>query len=81
MYEGVPRTEPAFEKSPESDPLRAVVMTVSSIVRWPALASSVAPPRGRTLARPQSITWTSPKLPTMTFDGLRSRWITPRAWA
>ena len=35
----------------------------------------------RTLARPQSMTWTSPKAPTMTFDGFRSRWITPRAWA
>ena len=47
----------------------------------PAFASSATPPRGRTLARPQSITWTSPKLPTITFDGFRSRWITPRAWA
>ena len=27
------------------------------------------------------MTWTSPKPPTMTFDGFRSRWITPRAWA
>ena len=44
-------------------------------------ASSLAPPRGRTLARPQSITCTSPKLPTITFDGFRSRWITPRACA
>ena len=37
--------------------------------------------RGKTLARPQSITWTSPKLPTMMFDGFKSRWITPREWA
>ena len=33
----------------------------------------------RTLARPQSMTWTSPKAPTMTLAGLRSRWMTP--WA
>ena len=26
------------------------------------------------------ITWTSPNDPTMTLEGLRSRWITPRAW-
>lgn len=31
-----------------------------------------------TLARPQSITWTSPKAPTMTLSGFRSRWTTPR---
>ena len=44
-----------------------------SLAGWPSL--------GSTLASPQSITWTSPKLPTITFDGFRSRWITPRAWA
>ena len=30
-------------------------------------------PRGKTLARPQSITCTSPKLPTITLAGFRSR--------
>ena len=38
-------------------------------------------PSVSTLASPQSITWTSPNAPTMMFEGLRSRWITPRAWA
>ena len=27
------------------------------------------------------MTWTSPKAPTMTLAGFRSRWITPRLWA
>ena len=31
-----------------------------------------------TLARPQSRTYTSPKSPSMTLPGLRSRWTTPR---
>ena len=30
---------------------------------------------------PQSMTSTSPNSPSMTLDGLRSRWIRPRAWA
>ena len=42
---------------------------------------SGCPSLGKTLARPQSITCTSPNDPTITFDGFRSRWITPRAWA
>jgi len=32
-------------------------------------------------ARPQSITYTSPKRPTITFDGFRSRCSTPFSWA
>ena len=32
-------------------------------------------------ARPQSITYTAPKRPTMMFAGLRSRWITPLSCA
>src|SRR5262249_31590975 len=58
MYVGVPSIEPACEAS-RSDSLRTVAMTVarSSVV---ALASA-SPERGRTLASPQSITWTSPK--------------------
>ena len=39
------------------------------------------PPLRITLAKPQSTTCTSPKLPIMTLLGLRSRWITPRACA
>ncbi len=35
----------------------------------------------RIFATPQSRTSTSPKAPTMMFDGLRSRWTTPAAWA
>ncbi len=73
--------EPALERSESSEPLRAVAITVCWTGSLPAWASSETPPLGRTLARPQSITWTSPKLPTITFDGFRSRWITPRAWA
>src|SRR5262249_18268785 len=42
---------------------------------------SATSPSHSTVARPQSMTWTSPKAPTMTLDGLRSRWITPLAWA
>ena len=30
---------------------------------------------------PQSSTVTSPKRPTMTLSGLRSRWMMPRLWA
>ena len=56
-------------------PLRTVVMTAC------AADSSAMPPCERTLASPQSMTWTSPKDPTITFDGFRSRWTTPRAWA
>ena len=64
------------------EPLPAVVIRGSPrAALWPALASSAAPPLGRTLARPQSMTWTSPKLPTITLEGFRSRWITSREWA
>ena len=61
------------------DPLLAVAITVSWGRSLPAFASSAAPPRGNTFARPQSITWTSPNDPTITLEGFRSRWITPRA--
>src|SRR5262245_50929593 len=45
----------------------------------PRPARGSLPLRDRHLARarPQSITYTSPKLPTITFAGFRSRWITP----
>ena len=35
----------------------------------------------RSLASPQSMTWTSPNAPTITLAGFRSRWMTPRSWA
>ena len=37
--------------------------------------------RGHTAAMPQSSTSTSPNEPTITLEGLRSRWTTPWAWA
>jgi hypothetical protein len=77
MHAGVPSTEPACELSP-ADPLRTVAMAVTSPGPGSAAAASRRP---RTLASPQSMTWTSPKAPTMTLAGLRSRWITPRLWA
>jgi hypothetical protein len=40
-------------------------------------ASAPAPGPDSTFASPQSITWTSPNFPTMTFAGFRSRWMTP----
>jgi hypothetical protein len=76
----VPSTLPACDSLPlPAEPLRTVMITVS----WAGSAevSSATPPLGRTLASPQSMTWTSPKLPTMMFDGFKSRWITPRACA
>ena len=35
----------------------------------------------RILASPQSMTWTSPKAPTITLAGFKSRWMMPRLWA
>ena len=79
MYDGVPSTEPGRD-SIASDRLRSVQTAESSLGRI-ARSSSAMPPWSRTFARPQSMTCTSPKLPTMMFDGFRSRWTTPRAWA
>ena len=73
-------TRPPSE-APVVSPTAAIVDSPSEAPRRPALVSSATPPRARTLARPQSITWTSPKAPTMTLAGFRSRWITPRACA
>ena len=80
MYAGVPSTLPGRDRSP----LRAECVVAT--IPWRASDGDPAsPPRVEslvsTLARPQSITWTSPNDPTMMFDGFRSRWITPRAWA
>ena len=74
----MPSTEPDCERS-LSPLLRAVATTVSLAglaARLPR--RSIA---GKTLARPQSITCTSPNDPTITLDGFKSRWITPREWA
>ncbi len=80
MYAGVPSTLPACDSLPlPAEPLRTVRMADSAFPM--AFASSAMPPSGKTLARPQSITCTSPNEPTITFEGFRSRWITPRAWA
>ena len=44
--------------------------------------AALEPPRaGMRFARPQSINSVSPKLPTITLAGLRSRCSTPRVWA
>jgi hypothetical protein len=60
MYAGVPTTDPATVTSESLDGEQPE----------PSTASSVSP---RLFARPQSITTVSPKSPTITFDGLRSR--------
>ena len=80
MYAGVPITLPACEAS-ASEPVRSVRTTLAPSCRRMARDSSATPPDASTLARPQSMTCTSPKLPTMTFAGLRSQWMTPREWA
>jgi hypothetical protein len=40
-----------------------------------------AEPVGSTRAIPKSVTRTRPSLPTSTLSGLKSRWISPAAWA
>ena len=62
-------------------PLRTVSMALTSGLGCTALFSSATPPRCSTFARPQSTTCTSPKEPTMTFEGFRSRCTTLRACA
>ena len=79
MNAGVPSTLPACVPSSDSRTGRI------------AFSATVAPLRSRrsapaggavsTLASPQSMTCTSPKAPTMTLAGFRSRWITSWAWA
>ena len=80
MYAGVPSTLPACVYEPGSDD-RSV--SISELPSRRSGSSGVG--RGavsdRTLASPQSMTWTSPNCPTMTFAGFRSRWITPLLWA
>ena len=58
--------------------LLAAASTVLAFTAAESLRSSSRPPDLSTLAKPQSTTWTSPKAPTMTLDGFRSRCTTPR---
>ena len=87
MYAGVPSSEPAsvsVPKLPAEPLLRAVRIgrhVLAVCCARLARSSSATPPSASTLARPQSITCTSPNAPTMMFAGFRSRWITPLAWA
>ena len=72
-------TKPATESEPVSELERTVSITETS--GSGAGSSSFETLRRMTLARPQSTTWTSPNAPTITLEGLRSRWITRREWA
>ena len=69
MNAGVPTAKPAIVSV---DPLCEDGRSVTSSR---TLCCSSRPTN---LARPQSTTRVSPYLPTTTFDGFRSRWITPR---
>ena len=80
MYAGVPRTLPAWVSVPGSDDRPVSISDCRGGARASRGAGG-APGFARTLARPQSMTCTSPNAPTITFDGFRSRWMTPRAWA
>ena len=73
-------TDPATEWL-EPSLLRTVSIRLTPRAAVRGAASSVVPPARMTFARPQSTTWTSPKLPTITFCGLRSRCMTRRTCA
>ena len=79
MYAGVPSTLPVRVASPA--PRSESIADAAAVASSPAVGSPGPAAGPRTLARPQSMTWTSPNAPTMTFAGFRSRWITPRPWA
>ena len=81
MYAGVPSTTPGLRVRPRSPAERADLGELGVVPSRVGSRSAAAPALASTLARPQSMTWTSPKLPTMTFAGFRSRWMTPWAWA
>src|SRR6516162_6112868 len=79
MNAGVPTRLPACVCDPASGMgWNSVHARVSSAASASSVAGVFSP---RSLASPQSITWTSPKAPTMTLAGLRSRWMTRWAWA
>ena len=71
MYAAVPRIEPVWVF--KALPPRADRISPSELEN-----ASVRP---TTFASPQSMTNTSPKSPTITFSGLRSRCTTPRLCA
>jgi hypothetical protein len=77
MYAGVPMTDPGVEREPSVSACRSETRLTASCGVTGCAASS----RPFTFAKPQSTTWTSPKYPTITFEGLRSRCTTPRACA
>ncbi len=88
MYAGVPMTLPGWVRSSVDSP--DGIWSVVWVGSMPATDSEgaaddpgAAGASGlvRSFARPQSMTCTSPKAPTITLDGFRSRWITPRLWA
>jgi hypothetical protein len=74
MYAGVPITEPAIEPEPSASDRTVVTIVFSG-------SGTTGSARPSTLPKPQSTTSTSPNAPSITLLGLRSRWITPRAWA
>src|SRR5262245_53717679 len=79
MNAGVPSRLPACVSWSAS---RAGRIAVPAAVSRTVSGGPPARPRAvKTLARPQSMTWTSPNAPTITLDGFRSRWITSWAWA
>ena len=66
MYAGVPSTWPVCV----CDPVPAVIPKSLRVVRKPLFSPSgnfaaLVPPAVRILASPQSMTWTSPKAPTI----------------
>ena len=65
--EACPTTEPARGQVGPWKPRSRGDDGLGGFPTFPAVASSTAPPRGNTLARPQSITCTSPNEPTMMF--------------
>ncbi len=67
MYAGVPSTTPCAVRS---DPLETAASPGAS------RRLGGASPASSSFARPQSMTMVSPKPPTMTFEGFRSRWMT-----
>ena len=79
MNGGVPTTSPSCDSN-ERPPAPRASRLVDRVRRTGAVSSSELL-RSRTFARPQSMTYTSPKRPTITLPGLRSRWMMPRPCA
>ena len=73
MYAGVPRMAPTIVRSLGDTGLCDTRPSSPSKGPWAASRSL--------RARPQSMSITSPKRPTITLAGFKSRWMTPWAWA